>query len=145
MGQKYKKYRTFYLPKEIVDFLFVTAHVTPIADNKDSEIIIGLSVINEILSKSNQYRSNDDYPFHYIPMDSRYLLKKYGNDYKRYIQWLDVHNIIWHDEYYEGKTTYYYLQNINLNAHPFSYQFPLATAIVNLSNIPPPKYLRLSL
>jgi hypothetical protein len=40
-------------------------------------------------------------------------------------------------------------RNINkvvlLNAHPFSYQFPLATAIVNLSNIPPPKYLRLSL
>jgi hypothetical protein len=34
---------------------------------------------------------------------------------------------------------------IIFNAHPFSYQFPLATAIVNLSNIPPPKYLRLSL
>lgn len=114
MGLAYNKYRTFYLPKEIVDFLFVTAHVTPIIDNKDSEIIIGLSIINEILSKSNQYSSNDDYPFHYIPMDSRYLIKKYGNDYPRYIQWLDVHNIIWHDEYYEGKTTYYYLQNINL-------------------------------
>jgi hypothetical protein len=45
-------------------------------------------------------------------MDSRYLIKKYGNDYTRYIQWLDVHNIIWHDEYYDGKTTYFYLQDI---------------------------------
>ena len=112
MSTKYKKYRTFYLPKEIVDFLFVTAHVTPITDNKDSEIIIGLSIINEILSKSNLYRNNEDYPFHFIPMDSRYLKLKYGNDYSTYIKWLDVHNIIWHDEYYDGKTTYYYLQDI---------------------------------
>lgn len=113
MSLKYNKYRTFYLPQEIVDFLFITAHVTPITGNKDSEIITGLSVINEILSKSHYHRSNDDYPFHCTPMDSRYLQVKYGYDYKRYIQWLDVHNIIWHDEYYEGKTTYFYLQDIN--------------------------------
>lgn len=86
MGLKYNKYRTFYLPKEIVDFLFITAHITPIKDNLDSEIIIGLSIINEILSKSNLYSNSNDYPFHYIPMDSRYLIKKYGNDYTRYIR-----------------------------------------------------------
>lgn len=108
---KYKKFRSFLLPKEMVDLLFISAHITPLQNNKESEIIIGLSVINDILSKSNQNRDSD-YPFHYNPMDSRYLHLKYGNDYKRYMQWLILNFIIWHDQYYDGKTTYYYLQKI---------------------------------
>ena len=56
---KYTKYRTFCLPKEIVDLLFLSAHILPIENNRESEIIIGLSVINHILSKSNQNRNKD--------------------------------------------------------------------------------------
>lgn len=79
--------------------------------NKESEIIIGLAVMNDILSKSNQNRDNDNYNLHYNPMDSRYLKVKYGNDYKKYIHWLIINNIIWRDYYYKGRTTYYYLQS----------------------------------
>lgn len=109
---KYTKYRTFCLPKEIVDLLFLSAHILPIENNKESEIIIGLSVINEILSKSNQNRNLEDNPFHFIPMDSRYLKLKYGNDYNTYLTWLIISNIIWHDFYYNGRTTHYYLQSM---------------------------------
>lgn len=110
MSVKYTKYRSFLLPKEVVEVLFLTAHHIPLQDNKESEIIIGLSVINDILSKSNQDRKLDDYPLHCIPMDSRFLQSKYGYDYDNYIEWLIIHNVIWKDYYYEGRTTYYYLQ-----------------------------------
>lgn len=108
---KYTKYRTFCLPKEMVDLLFLSAKILPIENNTESEIIVGLTVLNDILSKSNQNRNLVDYPFHCIPMDSRYLKLKYGNDYNIYITWLIINNIIWHDYFHEGRTTHYYLQN----------------------------------
>ena len=111
MSVKYTKYRSFLLPKEVVEVLFLTAHHIPLQDNKESEIIVGLSVINDILSKSNQNRTLDDYPFHCIPMDSRFLQTKYGNDYNKYIEWLIIHNVIWRDFYFDGRTTHYYLQS----------------------------------
>jgi hypothetical protein len=113
MSTKYKKFRSFLLPKEIVDLLFLSAHVTPLLDNKESEIIIGLAVINDILSKSNQKRKNENYPFHFNPMASIYLQLKYGNDYKDYLQWLVIRNIVWSDKYHKGKATSYYLHAIN--------------------------------
>jgi hypothetical protein len=110
---KYTKYRTFCLPKEIVDLLFLSTHISPLENNKESEIIIGLTVVNDILSKSNQNRNLEDFPFHFIPMDAkRYLKPKYGNDYNAYMTWLIINNIIWHDFYYDGRTTYYYLQSM---------------------------------
>lgn len=111
MSVKYTKYRSFLLPKEVVEVLFLTAHHIPLQDNKESEIIVGLSIINEILSKSNQNRNlDDDYGFHCIPMDSRFLKPKYGNDYNNYITWLIIHNVIWKDFYFDNRTTHYYLQ-----------------------------------
>lgn len=111
MSVKYTKYRSFLLPKEVVEVLFLTAHHIPLQDNKESEIIVGLSIINEILSKSNQNRNlDDDYIFHCIPMDSRFLKPKYGNDYNIYITWLIIHNVIWKDFYFDNRTTHYYLQ-----------------------------------
>lgn len=109
---KYTKYRTFCLPKEIVDLLFLSAHIAPIENITESEIIIGLTIVNDILSKSNQNRNLEDYPFHCIPMDSRYLQLKYGNDYSTYISWLIIRNVIWHDFYYDGRATHYYLQSM---------------------------------
>jgi hypothetical protein len=109
MSTKYKKYRSFLLPKEIVDLLFLSAHVAPLSDNKESEIIVGLSVVNDILSKSNQKRKHEDYPFHFNDMASPYLKLKYGNDYKDYMHWLVMNNIVWKDDYHEGKATSYYL------------------------------------
>lgn len=44
-------------------------------------------------------------------MDSRFLKPKYGNDYNNYMTWLIIHNVIWHDFYFEGRTTHYYLQS----------------------------------
>jgi hypothetical protein len=109
MSTKYKKYRSFLLPKEIVDLLFLSAHVAPLTNNKESEIIVGLAVVNDILSKSNQKRKHEDYPFHFNDMASPYLKLKYGNDYKDYMHWLVMNNIVWRDDYHEGKATSYYL------------------------------------
>jgi hypothetical protein len=112
MSKKYNKYRTFCLPKEMVDHLILSTYLSPLEDNKESEIIVGLAVINDILSKSNQMRNHDDNLHHCIPMDSRYLKVKYGNDYKIYIHWLIINQVIWRDFYYKGRTTHYYLQSI---------------------------------
>ena len=113
MSTKYKKFRSFLLPKEIVDLLFLSAHVAPLSYNKESEIIVGLAFVNDILSKSNQKRKHEDYPFHFNPMASTYLRVKYGNNYKDYSHWLVMNNIIWGDNYHEGKATSYYLHAIN--------------------------------
>ncbi|MEO6175637.1 MAG: hypothetical protein ABIP27_10855 [Flavobacterium circumlabens] len=111
MSVKYTKFRSFLLPKEVVEALFLTAHNIPLQNSKESEIIVGLSIINDILSKSNQNKKlDDDYSFHCIPMDSRFLKTKYGNDYNNYITWLIIHNVIWKDFYFDNRTTHYYLQ-----------------------------------
>jgi hypothetical protein len=113
MSTKYKKFRSFLLPKEIVDLLFISSYTAPLENNKESEIIVGLAVINDILFKSNQNRKHEDYSFHFIPMASTYLKLKYGNDYKNYFHWLIMNKIVWRDEYHEGKATSYYLHSID--------------------------------
>lgn len=112
MSTKYNKFRTFCLPKEMVDQLILSCYLSPLENKKESEFVIGLSIINDILSKSNQLRNLEDYPFHCIPMDSRYLQLKYGNDYKKYVHWLLINQVIWRDYYFKGRTTHYYLQSI---------------------------------
>ena len=108
---KYKKYRTLYLPKPQVDLLLVTSHISPLNPENSNIVFVGLAVINDCLSKSNIYRENDDYPFHVIPMYSKYLQTKYGNDYKNYIQWLVNHSVIWNDKPFEGYSSHYYLHS----------------------------------
>lgn len=109
----YKKYRTLYLPKPIVDLLLVTSQVTPLHSDNQFEVLIGLSVINDILTKSNIYKENDEYPFHVIPMYSKYLQTKYGNDYHHYIHWLVIHSVIWNDKPFEGYSSHFYLHSID--------------------------------
>ena len=110
-SKTYTKYRTLNLPKEMVDLLLITSHTTPL-DSHPNSIEIGLSIINDILSKSNMYKKNDNYPNHVIPMYSKYLQLKYGNDYSFYINWIVNNGVIWNDIPYEGYASHYYLHSI---------------------------------
>ncbi len=110
---KYKKYRTLYLPKCYVDLLLVSSHIIPFQSENTNIVEIGLAIINDILSKSNIFEEDEDYPFHVIPMYSKYLQVKYGNEYKNYMQWLVNHSVIWNDQPYEGYASHYYLHDVN--------------------------------
>jgi hypothetical protein len=68
--------------------------------------------MNDILSKSEIFSRNDEYSFHGIPMYSKYLQLKYGNNYKTYIQWLLNNCVIWHDHFYQNYSTHYFLHPI---------------------------------
>jgi hypothetical protein len=111
--KSYTKYRRVYLPKQMVDSLILKAHYIESELNINRLIQIGLTAINDILTKSNFYRTNIDYPFHVIPMDSRYLQMKYGNDYHDYFHWLVVHCILWKDKPSEGRASHFYLSQID--------------------------------
>ena len=110
-SKTYTKYRTFHLPKEMVDLLFITSHITPLESYPNS-IEIGLTVINDILSKSNIFNKDEDFTSHVIPMYSKYLQLKYGNDYSSYINWMVNNSVIWNDLPYEGYSSHYYLHSI---------------------------------
>ncbi|MBO0593130.1 hypothetical protein I2486_17140 [Cellulophaga sp. E16_2] len=108
----YKKYRILYLPKVILDNLLLKLHIG-LADF-DYNIEIFLTIINDILTKSSIFnKQNEDYLYHFVPLDSRYLKVKYGNTYPDYIRFLVNQGIIWNDNYYVGKTTYYYLHQLD--------------------------------
>ena len=109
----------------MVDLLMVTAHLTPLNSDDHYVIQIGLAVINDILSKSNIYKENDEYPFHTIPMYSKYLQTKYGNDYHNYIQWLVIHSVIWNDLPFEGYSSHYYLHSIDKCIELIDYKLSL--------------------
>ena len=111
-GKTYTKYRTLHLPKGMVDLLLLTSHITPL-DSYPNSIEIGLTVINDILSKSNIYKLNDDYHNHVIPMYSKYLQLKYGNDYSFYINWMVNNSVIWNDIPFEGYSSHYYLHSMD--------------------------------
>ena len=110
-SKTYTKYRTLHLPKEMVDLLFITSHITPLESHPNS-IEIGLTVINDILSKSNIYNKDEDFTSHVIPMYSKYLQLKYGNDYSFYINWMVTNFVIWNDKYFKGYSKHFYLNSI---------------------------------
>ncbi|WNW00940.1 hypothetical protein RRF68_08010 [Tenacibaculum sp. HL-MS23] len=108
----YKKYRTIHLPKVIVDNLLLKLHLG-FADF-DYNLEVFFSIINEVITKSSIYnKQNEKYLYQFIPLDSRFLKTKYGNSYSNYIRFLVNQGIIWNDNYYAGKTTYYYLHHID--------------------------------
>lgn len=110
--KNYKKYRNIHLPKVIVDNLLIKLHIG-LADF-DYRTEIFFSIINEIITKSSIYnKHNEDYLYHYVPLDSRYLKVKYGNSYTDYIRFMVNQGVIWNDKYYTGKSTYYYLHNLD--------------------------------
>ncbi|TQO36582.1 hypothetical protein GQ41_1160 [Arenibacter algicola] len=103
----YKKFRTFYLPKVILDNLLLKLHIGLAEFDYNIEIFI--TIINDILTKSNIYNKDEDYLYQFAPLDSRYLKVKYGDRYTDYIRFLVNQGVLWNDNYYKGKTTYYYL------------------------------------
>jgi hypothetical protein len=107
----YKKYRTIHLPKVIIDNLLLKLHLELADFDYKPEIFI--SIINDIIIKSSIFSKKDSLQNLFSPLDSRYLKKKYGNAYSRYIDFLVNYNIIWNDYYYKGKTTYYYLLELD--------------------------------
>lgn len=110
-SKTYTKYRTLHLPKEMVDLLFITSDITPLESHPNS-IEIGLTVINDILSKSNIFNKDEDFTSHVIPMYSKYLQLKYGNDYSFYINWMVTNFVIWNDKYFKGYSKHFYLNSI---------------------------------
>lgn len=110
-GKTYTKYRTLQLPKEMVDLLLITSHITPLESYPNS-IEIGLTIINDILSKSNMFSKDEEYASHVIPMYSKYLQLKYGNNYSSYINWMVNNSVIWNDLPFEGYSSHYYLHSI---------------------------------
>lgn len=107
----YKKYRAIYLPKVIVDNLLLKLHLGLGDFNYKPEIFI--SILNDIITKSSIFNKKDSSLNLFSPLDSRYLKGKYGNTYVEHIDFLANNSIIWNDYYYKGKTTYYYLLELN--------------------------------
>lgn len=107
----YRKYRTLHLPKAIVDNLLLKLHLG-FADF-DYNIEVFFSMISEIINKSSIFKKKEKYSYNFIPLDSRYLKAKYGNSYPNYIRFLVNQGIIWNDNYYKNKATYYYLFDTN--------------------------------
>lgn len=109
---KYKKYRRFYLPKLIVDYILYINEKYSIEGTNKSSLEVPFSIINDIISKTDMYNRDENYSVHHIPMYSKYLEVKYGNEYKEFINWMYKYNIIWCDDFGKGKATHYYLQPI---------------------------------
>lgn len=107
---KYTKYRTFYLPKEIVDCLFLQVYSG--VCEFDFNIEIGLSILNDIQSKGLIFNKNDNYNIIHSPLYSLLLKEKYGDSYVRHKNFMANNNIIWNDTSYVGKATYFYLFDI---------------------------------
>lgn len=106
---KYKKYKTLYLPRDILE---ATALTHSLVDNKDDlDLSICLDMIHNVIQKSNFIKSRSDNRILYAPMSSVYLKKRYGNNYKLHRQFLDTHSLIYSDHAYENKATYFYLQS----------------------------------
>ncbi|MEY8860197.1 hypothetical protein [Tenacibaculum singaporense] len=107
----YKKYRTLHLPKAIVDNLLLKLHLGFADFDYKPEIFV--SILNDIISKSSIFNKKEKFQYLFSPLDSRFLKNKYGNAYVNHIDFLASNNIIWNDNYYKNKTTYYYLLELD--------------------------------
>ncbi|REE25647.1 hypothetical protein DFQ09_102238 [Winogradskyella pacifica] len=108
---KYTKYRTLYLPKEIVDCLLL--HVYSGLCDFDFNIEIGLNILNDIHTKDSIFNKDEDYNIKHIPLYSSLLRVKYGDTYVQHKNFMVQYNIIWNDSSYKNKATHFYLFDIN--------------------------------
>lgn len=130
----YKKYRTLHLPKAIVDNLLLKLHLGFADFDYKPEIF--LIILNEIISKSSIFKKKENYSYKFIPLYSKYLKAKYGNSYPNYIRFLVNQGIIWNDNYYKNKATYYYLFEINKYLKDYNKLLSIHNIIVEDINPP---------
>lgn len=107
----YKKYRTLHLPKVIVDNLLLKLHLGFADFDYKPEIFV--SILNDIFTQSSTFNKKEKFLYLFSPLDSRFLKSKYGNAYVNHIDFMATNNIIWNDNYYKNKTTYYYLLELD--------------------------------
>lgn len=107
----YKKYRTLHLPKAIVDNLLLKLHLQLADFDYKPEIFV--SILNDIFTQSSTFNKKKKFLYLFSPLDSRFLKSKYGNAYVNHIDFMATNNIIWNDNYYKNKTTYYYLLELD--------------------------------
>jgi hypothetical protein len=102
---KYQKHIKLYLPKLAFDNLHYKLHFGKPPFEYDIEIFY--SILNDL--------SNIKYPKDYedknemIPMASIFLKEKYGNQYAKYIQYLNNNSIIGGSNYSKGECSHYSL------------------------------------
>ena len=110
MSKKYTKYRTLYLPKEIVDCLLL--YIYSGIDEFDFNVEIGLNILNDIHTKASLFNKNENYNIIHSPLYSSLLKVKYGDNYVKHKNFMVTNNILWNDISYKGKATHFYLLNI---------------------------------
>ncbi|WP_299711531.1 hypothetical protein [uncultured Tenacibaculum sp.] len=134
MKKVYKKYRTLHLPKAIVDNLLLKLHLGFADFDYKPEIFF--IILNEIISKSSIFKKKENYSYKFIPLYSKYLKAKYGNSYPNYIRFLVNQGIIWNDNYYKNKATYYYLFDTNKYLKDYNKLLSIHNIIVEDINPP---------
>lgn len=110
MKKTYKKHKTIYLPKAIVEAIIINHKLVEEQDQINLDICFDM--INNIIQKSSYNKNHDESKDLYAPMSSTYLKKRYKDKYKSHKDFLYTNNIIYVDKTYEGKATYFYLQSI---------------------------------
>ncbi len=107
--KNYNKYIKLFIPRITFDLLhYKLSLVTP---EFEYDINIFYSILNDLsnIKYYNAFTANNGY----IPLDSRLLIKKYGNGYSKYIQYLVVHSIISKSSYYKENMCFYYKLVLN--------------------------------
>lgn len=110
---KYKKYKTLYLPQEIVEAV-ILFHKFRIDDYEKVQLDICFDLINNIILKSAFNRSKDEARNILAPMASTYLKKRYKNKYKLHLDFLVNNGLLYRDEYFEGSASNLYLLDLDI-------------------------------
>lgn len=102
--KNYNKYIKLFIPRITFDLLHYKLRL--VAPEFEYDINVFYSILNDLsnIKYYNAFTANNGY----IPLDSRLLIKKYGNSYSKYIQYLVVHSIISKSSYYKENMCFYY-------------------------------------
>ncbi len=110
MKKGYTKYKTIYLPQPIVEAIIINHKFSEEQDKIYLDICFDM--VNNIIEKSSFIKNYNKYLDLYAPMSSLYLKKRYNDKYKTHKDFLFLNNIIYVDNSFKGKATYFYLQSI---------------------------------
>jgi hypothetical protein len=104
MSKSYKKYIKLFIPKIVFDHLQYKMMVNP--PDFEYEVETFYSILNDLSNVKyyNDYTADNEM----IPMYSKLLQKKYGNNYNLYIRYLNVNSIIYSSTFYTNEMCLYY-------------------------------------